>query len=134
MPHVRAIHLSAVKSLRLGQTERAELTRSGIAGDRAFVVLDEQNQVATLRKYGWMAQVGSRYDPVSRRLELDLPDGGTATGTVEENGRQTVLMFGRPLRGRIVAGPWAEALSAGGGAPAERPPGGGGPGQGGHPA
>jgi MOSC domain-containing protein len=117
MPRVRAIHLSAVKSLRLVQTERAELTQRGIAGDRAFVVLDARNQVATLRKHGWMAQVGSRYDPRSGLLELELPDGDTIGGTVEEDGTQTVVLFGRILRGTVVAGPWAEALSAIAGAP-----------------
>jgi uncharacterized protein YcbX len=117
MPHVRAIHVSAVKSLRLGRAERAELTETGIPGDRSFVVLDAQNQVATMRKYGWMAQVGSRYDPTSGCLDLELPNGDTVTGTVEPNGTQTVLLFGRPLRGTVVAGPWADALSTVAGAP-----------------
>ncbi|MDX6534606.1 MAG: hypothetical protein QOF68_2350 [Gaiellales bacterium] len=117
MPYVRAIHVSAVKSLRLGLVDRAELTPAGIAGDRAFVVLDAKNQVATLRKYGWMAQVGSRYEPAIGHLALELPDGETVAGAVEEDGHQTVLLFGRPLRGSVVAGPFAEALSAVAGAP-----------------
>lgn len=117
MTYVRAINLSPVKSLRLGEIERAELTSHGIPGDRAFVVLDGGDEVATLRKHGWMATVGARYDPASGHLELALPGGGTVGGTVEPDGAHTVQLFGRPLQGRIVEGQWAAALSALAGAP-----------------
>jgi uncharacterized protein len=117
MPRVRAIHLSPVKSLRLQRTDRAELTPTGIPGDRAFVVLDAQDRVATLRKHPWMALVGSRYDPASKRLELDLPDGTTVGGVADEREPHEVKLFGRPLDGALVDGPWSEALTAVAGAP-----------------
>ena len=41
MARVRAIHLSPIKSLGLMSSERATVTPDGIAGDRAFVLLDD---------------------------------------------------------------------------------------------
>lgn len=111
MARVCAIHLSPVKSLGLAGCERATITAEGIPGDRAFVVLDAQNQVATLRRYGRLAQASSRFDPHSGRLALLMPGEVVVEGTVSGGSRQTVLLFGRYLRGLVVEGPWADALS-----------------------
>jgi uncharacterized protein YcbX len=108
---VRAIHLSPIKSLGLMSSERVTVTADGIPGDRAFVLLDERDEVATLRKYGALAQAGSQFDPQSGRLVVTLPDGRKLSGTADGGRPQAVLMFGRDLQGTIVEGPWAEALS-----------------------
>lgn len=113
------MYVSPVKSLRLGQVDRAELTEQGIAGDRAFVVLEASGRVATLRKHGWMATVGSRYDPQSGTLALELPGGRTVEGHVETGMDRTVELFGRSLSGQVVHGPWNGALSRLAGAPME---------------
>lgn len=117
MARVRAIHLSPVKSLGLMSSERVTVTADGIRGDRAFVLLDERDEVATLRKYGALAQAGSQFDPQTGRLVVTLPDGSEVTGIAGGDEPQAVLMFGRDLQGTIVAGPWAEALSGLAGAP-----------------
>jgi uncharacterized protein YcbX len=114
---VRAIHLSPIKSLGLMSSERATLTPDGIAGDRAFVLLDDRGEVATMRKYGALARAGSRFDPDTGRLDVLLPDGSKMSGIVGGDERQSVLMFGRDIHGTIVEGPWAEALSELAGSP-----------------
>jgi uncharacterized protein YcbX len=108
---VRAIHLSPVKSLGLASAERVTVTENGIPGDRAFVVVDDRDQVATLRKYGALAQATSRFDPDRGTLELELPGGRLVTGTVNGGTAHEVAMFGRPLHGQLVDGPWDAALS-----------------------
>jgi len=114
---VRAIHLSPIKSLGLMSSERATVTPDGIAGDRAFVLLDDRREVATMRRYGRLALAGSRFDPDSGELVVVLPDGSDVSGTVGGDQRETVLMFGRDVEGTIVEGPWAAALSELAGSP-----------------
>ena len=117
MARVRAIHLSPIKSLGLMSSERATVTPDGIAGDRAFVLLDDRGEVATMRRYGALARAGSRFDPDTGRLVVVLPDGSEVSGIVGGDERETVLMFGRDVQGTIVEGPWAEALSELAGSP-----------------
>lgn len=117
MARVRAIHLSPIKSLGLMSSERATVTPDGIAGDRAFVLLDDRGEVATMRRYGGLALAGSRFDPDSGELVVVLPDGGEVSGTVGGDQREAVLMFEREVQGTIVEGPWAEALSELAGSP-----------------
>jgi hypothetical protein len=114
---VRAIHLSPIKSLGLMSSEQATVTPDGIAGDRAFVLLDDRGEVATMRRYGGLALAGSRFDPDSGRLVVVLPDGNEVSGTVGGDRREAVLMFGREVQGTIVEGQWAEALSELAGSP-----------------
>jgi uncharacterized protein len=109
--HVCAIHLSPVKSLGLAACERATITAQGIPGDRAFVVLDERDQVATLRRYGRLAQASSRFDPQSGRLALLMPGDVVVEDTVSGGSQHMVQLFGRDLHGAVVDGPWADALS-----------------------
>jgi uncharacterized protein len=108
---VRAIYLSPVKSLGLMQAERTALTPAGIPGDRAFVVLDDRDEVATLRRYGTLAHARSRYDVERRVLTMLLPGERELSAPVKDGAEHEVVMFGEPLRGAIVEGPWAEALS-----------------------
>jgi uncharacterized protein len=107
---VRAIHLSPVKSLGLMRVERTAVTLDGIPGDRAFVVLDDRDEVATLRRYGPMAHARTRFDVEQNRLTMLLP-GREVAGEVRDGPEHEVLMFGRPLRGVIVEGPWGDALT-----------------------
>jgi uncharacterized protein len=108
---VRAIFLSPVKSLGLMQAERTAVTRDGIPGDRAFVVLDHRDEVATLRRYGALAHARTRYDVELDELTMLLPDGREVAAAVTDGEPHEVVMFGSPLRGTIVAGPWADELS-----------------------
>ena len=78
MARVQAIHLSAVKSLRLQSVTEARIDRDGIAGDREFLLLDDRNRATTQRELGVLAQVSSRYDGTV--LELQMPEGEVISG------------------------------------------------------
>ena len=94
---VRAIFLSPVKSLGLMQAERTAVTRDGIPGDRAFVVLDHRDEVATLRRYGALAHARTRYDVERDELTMLLPDGREVAAPVTDGEAHEVVMFGLSL-------------------------------------
>ena len=109
MARVQAIHLSAVKSLRLQSVTEARIDRDGIAGDREFLLLDDRNRATTQRELGVLAQVSSRYDGTV--LELQMPDGEVISGEPRHGELAHTDLWGRAVTGPLVEGPWAEALS-----------------------
>jgi uncharacterized protein YcbX len=109
MARVQAIHLSPVKSLRLRAVPEARIDRDGIAGDREFLLLDDENRVATQRNVGVLAQVPSHYD--GTRLELQMPDGEIVSGEPAAGEIAETELWGRPITGALVVGPWNAALS-----------------------
>jgi uncharacterized protein len=112
MATVRAIHVSAVKSLRLTTVAEAQIDRDGIAGDRRFALRDDRRQrIATQREIGSLAQIQSRYDPVRRELALVMPDGSQVVAAVNGGEPVTAKLWGRVVEGRAIDGPWSEAVS-----------------------
>ncbi len=109
MPTVCAIHASPVKSLRLATLDRALLAHDGIEHDREFVLLDEHGRVATQRTLGMLAQIASRFD--DGLLELELPSGDRVGGEPAAGGRARSELWGRPIEGHMVDGPWNRVLS-----------------------
>ena len=59
MPRVRAIHVSAVKSLHLTPVEEATIGPDGVEHDRRFMLVDGSGRVATQRHLPVLAQVSS---------------------------------------------------------------------------
>lgn len=109
MPTVRAIHVSPVKSLRLMRVDAATVTPAGIPGDREFLLVDEGRRLYNQIRSGALAQVESAFD--GERLELRMPDGEVVGGVPGRDGAATIRMYGRPLAGHWVVGPWAQAVS-----------------------
>lgn len=56
-------------------------------------------------------RVRPAWDPVARRLALTFPDGTTVEAEVALGEVVSIDFWGRPVRGRIVEGPWGDALS-----------------------
>jgi MOSC domain-containing protein len=109
MPTVRAIHVSPVKSLRLMRVESATIDPAGIPGDREFLLVDARGRLFNQIQTGVLAQIESRLD--GERLELRMPDGTLLDGVPEPDGATTFRMYGRPVEGHWVRGPWAGAIS-----------------------
>jgi uncharacterized protein YcbX len=61
--------------------------------------------------------VRPEYEHAAGRLSLAFPDGRTVAGDVALGEELETDFWGRPVRGRLVDGPWAAALSAYAGAP-----------------
>jgi uncharacterized protein YcbX len=111
MRTIARFNVTPVKSMRLHHPPQVRLERWGVPGNRAFYVAREDGSLFTASAFGPLLAVRPRFDPAEDRLALEFPDGTTVTGTVTVGRAVTTDFFGRPVQGRVVEGPWAEALS-----------------------
>ena len=91
MLRVRAIHVSAVKSLHLTAVEEAAIGADGVEHDRRFMLVDSAGRVATQRYVPVLAQVSSSYDAETDVLELQLPGGTTVREVPAAVDRKSVV-------------------------------------------
>jgi uncharacterized protein YcbX len=110
------IAVAPVKAMALVQLEHATLTRTGIAGDRAFAVVDAESRRVGGKRIGTLALIRPSYDPPTGRLALRFPDGSVVDGTVEV-GAPIEAMFSTARMVKPVIGPWSEAISTWAGQP-----------------
>jgi hypothetical protein len=112
MPQFNVTHLTIapVKGLRVTDAQELEITPTGPAGDRAFLVVDHDNQLVQTTRTPDLLQVAPRWD--DGVLTLTFPDG-TDVSAVPEPGdpAETANYEGRRIGGRLVDGELAAALS-----------------------
>ena len=112
MIRVERLYISPVKSLGLSEISSAYLDKPGIAGDRAFFLVDSGARLVTQREHGRLVQINATYDVPSDVLELTFPDGTRVRGVVELSEPVAAVFFGEhSIDGRLVRGSWSEALS-----------------------
>ncbi len=112
MATVSRLSIAPVKGLALVHPEEVVLEREGVVENRRFYLIDEEGERFALLRWGPLVQVGAEYDDGAGRLTLRFPDGGVTEGEVELGEAIVTDFYGRPVPGRVVRGPWAEALSA----------------------
>jgi MOSC domain-containing protein len=110
--HVAWLTIAPVKGLALVEVEEIALGRKGVAENRRFYLVDADGRRYGLLRDGRLALVKPAYDATRDRLELAFPDGSLVAGEVDVDGEVTTDFYGRPVTGRLVRGPWSEALSA----------------------
>jgi uncharacterized protein YcbX len=109
---ITQMYIAPVKALALQRIRTAYLDKAGIAGDRAFYLVDERGRLFTQRDLGALVQIAAEYDVSSERLALSFPGGETVAGGVELGAPVTTGFWeGRPVGGREVTGHWNSALS-----------------------
>lgn len=106
------IAIAPVKSMALVFLDRAELGRDGIAGDRAFALIDERGRLVNGKRAGQLATVVVDHDPASGVLSMRFPDGSRASGVAAVGDPVEAWFFGELRPARAVGGPWAAALQA----------------------
>ena len=111
MPTISAIYTAAVKSLSLQPRPTVYAGPAGIADDRRFHLIDGGGRLLTQRQRPQLARVDSRYDADSDCLTLIFPGGDEIAAPVELADPVRTVIWGRPVAGNVVAGPWNEALS-----------------------
>jgi uncharacterized protein YcbX len=112
MIRIERFYVSPVKSLALNEVENAYLDKPGIAGDRAFYLIDEGGRLFTQREFGALVQVRADYDPTSGHLQLRFPSGQVVGGVPGLGEAVTTAFFGeRGVAGRLLTGKWNDALS-----------------------
>jgi uncharacterized protein YcbX len=108
---VSRLSIAPVKGMALVHPEEISLERFGVAANRRFFVVDEDGGRYGQIRDGRLARIRPEYDEAGERLTLRFPDGDAAGG-VPDLGEEVVTDFyGRPVRGRVVEGPWSDAIS-----------------------
>ena len=106
------ITIAPVKGLALVHRDEVELEPFGVRENRRFYLVDDNGRMINGKVVGPLVRVVPDYDDATGRLALHLPDGDVVAGDVEVGELLTTSFFGRPVAGRVVEGPWSEALSA----------------------
>ena len=109
MATVAWISVTPVKGLALRQLETCELTELGVAGDREFFLVDENDRLVNSKGLGALQQIVARFE--HETLALDFPDGTTVAQQVGLDGSLDAQFWGVAVPVRVVDGPWSEAIS-----------------------
>ncbi len=100
-----------VKGLAVRSLDECELTEAGIAGDREFFLVDENDRLVNSKGLGRLQQVVPRYDAAAGTLTLEFPDGTTVSEALGFDGSLAARFWNVTVDARLVEGPWSEALS-----------------------
>jgi uncharacterized protein YcbX len=98
--------------MALVRLDAARLERTGVAGDRAFAVVDEQMRLVNGKRLGALVTIRPTWDPATGTLSLRFPEGEESREQVRLGDPTEAVFFGRTRAVRPVEGPWSEALSA----------------------
>lgn len=106
------IAIAPVKSMALAFLEEAELGLNGIAGDRAYALVDPAGRLVNGKRAGILATVRVAIDPRGGTLTMHLPSVEPVAGRPVLGEALDAIFFGHPRPARLVEGPWSAALSA----------------------
>jgi uncharacterized protein YcbX len=96
--------------MRLQTVDEIELEAAGVRGDRRFYLVDDEGALVNAKRLPALLSVRPAVE--DGRLILRFWDDSIVEGETGQLGdRIETSFFGRPVLGRIVEGPWAEALS-----------------------
>ena len=106
------ISVAPVKGLAIAQREEVLLEHSGVRENRRFHVIGDDGRLLNGKRLGELMRVAAEWDEETRTLALRFPDGSLADAVVELGEPVTTSFYGRAVEGRLVDGPWADALSS----------------------
>ncbi|HKF84318.1 MAG TPA: MOSC N-terminal beta barrel domain-containing protein [Candidatus Limnocylindrales bacterium] len=108
---VARIAIAPVKALGLVHPDTVSVSRTGVAADRRYVILDAQHRLANGKRLGPLVRIRPEIGDDPETLVLHLPDGRTVGGPVELGDSVEAIFYGAERGARIVLGAYAEALS-----------------------
>jgi uncharacterized protein YcbX len=108
---VTALATTPVKGLRLLAREELLLEPAGVAGNRAFYLVDDRARLVNGKLVGILTAVRADHDAVGGRLTMTFPDGSVVSGAIGLGEEIETRFFSRRPVGRLVSGPWSDALS-----------------------
>ena len=113
MATVSRLNVTPVKGTRLQHPAAVELTPLGILGNRRFHFVDALGELVSCTDVGALMRLTAAWDPARETLAIGFPDGTTTEAPADRLGDAHVTDFdGKPVPGRFVEGPVAEAVSA----------------------
>jgi uncharacterized protein YcbX len=108
---VSRLSYTPVKGLALVHPRELYVDVHGVDDNRRFYLIGDDGRRYEITRDGRTSLVVPAYDSKTETLSLRFPDGSLAEGRVELDGGVVTDFYGRPVGGRVVKGPWAEALS-----------------------
>ena len=111
MKTVSRLSIAPVKGMALVHPEEISLEAFGVAANRRFFVVDEDGRRYGQIRNGTLVRIRPAYDETSGALTLRFPDGSVVEGVPQLGETIVTDFYGRPVRGRVVEGPWSEAIS-----------------------
>ena len=111
-PCISKISIASVKGLAVRHVDAVEVGPNGVAENRRLHLVDADGRFVNGKTSMRLSLVASRLDLAARTLALEFPEGGVVQGELELGDPIVTIFFGRPAPGRLVTGPWNEALSA----------------------
>jgi uncharacterized protein YcbX len=105
------ITVAPVKGMALVHRDEVFVEGFGVRDNRRFHVIGDGGRMLNGKQLGELQQIAATWDEDANTLAFDFPDGSAADGTVELGEPNTTIFFGRPVEGRLVVGPWSEALT-----------------------
>ena len=111
MPEVAQLSIAPVKGLALVHPSEVVLGPEGVSDNRRFYLIDAHGRRYGALRDSSLMQIDAAYEPEPERLDLRFPEGEIVHGEVALAEPVVTDFYGRPVGGRVVEGPWAEALS-----------------------
>ena len=108
---ITSIAYSPVKALALGFYDEVELELTGVRDNRRFHLITESGRLVNGKVAGKLVQVVATNDLDSTSLSLRFPDATVVEGGIRLGGATVTDFWGSPVAGRLVEGPFSEALS-----------------------
>jgi hypothetical protein len=112
VPSVAWLSVNPVRGFALRRRDAVDLEAHGVRENRRFFLVDGDGRRFTLSRAGELAGLAADWDELSGRLVVSLPDG-TSVGAAVELGEPVRTEFAGPrtVHGRLVLGPWSDAIS-----------------------
>ena len=114
---VTALSITPVKSTRLQAVDRIELGRTGVPDNRRFYIVDRRRHLINGKRLGELNAIVAQY--AAARLKLTFPDGTVVDDDVRLGEEVETKFFSVTDSGRLLEGPFSQALSDYAGQPLE---------------
>ena len=108
---VSRINVTPVKSLRLHHPDSVELAVDGAVEDRRFLIVDDGRRLYNGKRDTSLVRASASWDAESRVLAMTMPGGDRLESEIARREQTVVEVYGRQVRGHVVNGPFADALS-----------------------
>jgi len=106
------IYVAPVKGFALSSRDEVQLGPSGVADDRRFHLIGDNGRLLNGKQLAPLVQIAPTWVEESRFLSLRFPNGEEVAGVIELGETVATNFYGRrEVEGRVVEGPWAEAIS-----------------------
>ena len=117
MPTVARFSISPVRSMGLEHPDEIDVTELGVVEDRRFFLTDDANRLVDRLIVGPLVRISTHTDPAGTMLWMRFPDGTVIEDEVRLGEPVETPIHGRTGVGRVVIGPWAEAVASFAGRP-----------------